>query len=161
MSEIVEYLVIAFIGIGVLLGLLKGFVMVFFSWFSVFIGMVSSINFSYGVAHAFFPQYSSNIIVIFLIGIFLFSLVYIVIMKISQYCTAIFRQMNLAVLDHLLGGIFGGLQTMIFVGLAVYWMIVWGWVEMSSYPIAMFSVYWSEQIILLLGTQVDLANRLL
>ncbi|MGL4677649.1 MAG: CvpA family protein [Brevinema sp.] len=161
MNQMVEYLVIMFISIGVLLGLMNGFVSVFFSWFSVFVGIVISMNFSYGATQTFFPQHSSNILVVFLIGISLFSLVYIFIMKISQYFTRFFQQMNLGILDHLLGGIFGGVQTMIFVGLAVYWIVVWGWLDMSAYPISMFSVYWAEKTILLLGTQVDIANRLL
>lgn len=161
MSQMIEYLAIVFIGLGVIWGFMSGFVKVFFSWFSVLVGIVVSMNFSYGVASAFFPEYRNNILVIFLIGIILFSLVYIFFSQIARIFASILAKHNLHGLDYILGGIFGGGQVMIVVGLILYWMLKSMNLDLSSTPVAMFSVYWAERIITVLGVHIDIANKLL
>ncbi len=159
MEQIIEYIVIISITIGLLIGLIKGFVKIFFSWFSIFVGIIVSINFSYGLEKAFFTTHS--IINVFLIGVVLFALVYILIMQVSRVFTVTLQRANVEILNHLLGGIFGAVQTMILVGLAIYWVMVLNWVDLSSQPVSMFSMYWAEKIISLVGSQVDIANKLL
>ncbi len=159
MEQIVEYLVIVFISIGLLMGLIKGFTKIFFSWFSIFIGIIISINFSYGIEKVLFDEH--NIITVFLIGVVLFALVYIIVMQVSSMFSEVLRRANVELLDHLLGGIFGAVQTMIFVGLAIYWAMDLRWINLSSQPASMFSMYWAEKIITLVGSQVDVVNKLL
>ncbi len=161
MGQIIEYIAIMLIVLGLLAGLLKGFVKIFFSWFSICIGVIVSINFSYGFARGFFPQYSNNIILVFFIGIFLFSLVYIFIAQLSKGISAVLHHSNLSALDHLLGGVFGAVQMMLVVGLAIYWLIIWQGIDLSAYPVSMFSTYWAEKIITIVGSKVDIANKLL
>ncbi len=161
MGQIIEYLVITFVILGVLFGFVNGFIRVFFSWFSVLVGAIIAMNFSYGFTKSFFPNYANNIILIFFIGIVLFSIVYLVITQIAHLCSNAFQTKNMGGLENLLGGFFGGIQVMIVVGLAIYWIMALNIVDMSQYPISMFSAYWAEKFVLLVGTQVGVANHLL
>ena len=161
MGQIIEYLAITIIGLGVIVGLTKGFVRIFFSWFSVFVGIIVALNFSYGFTKSFFPDYSNNIVLIFFIGIILFSIVYLIITQIARLCTVAFQKTSMGGLDNLLGGVFGGVQVMIVVGLVIYWIMALDIANMTAYPISMFSAYWAEKIVLIVGSHVDIANNLL
>lgn len=161
MSEIIEYLTIIFIGMGIIWGGMSGFVKVFFSWFSILVGMIISMNFSYGVAQAFFTEYKNNILVVFLIGIVLFSIVYVIFSQFARLFSSVLSQYNLTGLNYILGGIFGGGQVMIILGVILYWLLKNINIDLSSNPVSMFSIYWAERIVTILGTHIGIANKLL
>ncbi len=161
MEQIIEYVVIACIVSGVIIGLGQGFAKIFFSWFSLFVGIVVAINFSYGLLARILPQYQSNILAIVGAGLVLFILVYLVIMNVAKMVAKMCLHLHMGGLNSLLGGFFAGVQMMIIAGLAIYWIMVAGWVNMESYPVSMFSAYWAETIILLVGSQVGFVNNLL
>lgn len=161
MEQIIEYLVITFIILGGIVGLYQGFVTIFFSWFSVVLGGILAFNFSYGLTKTFFPNFLNNIFVIFLIGVIIFAITFIIISSLGRTFSNTLDKFRLGILNYLLGGIFGVAQMLVIVGLCIYWLGVLGWVNMQAFPVSMFSAYWAERIIILIGTQVPMATKLL
>lgn len=161
MEQIIEYLIITVIVLSILIGLRKGFVKIFFSWFSVLLGGVVALNFSYGLTSTFFSAYSHNILIVFGVGVVLFMIVYLILTNIAHSFSSFLQNAQIGGLDNLLGGIFGGAQMLIIAGLVIYWITSLGWVNMQPYPVSMFSAYWAETIVLLIGVQIDMVNKLL
>ncbi len=160
-EQIVEYAVMVFILLGALYGMAKGLGKIFFSWFSIFMGIFISLNFSYGITNAVFPNHSNNFLVTFSVGIAIFCLVYVILTQFAFLISDMLVKSRMEGLNSALGFIFGGLQTMIFAGLILYWLSIWLDIDLSSKPIAMFAIFWAERIIGILGNHISIFNMLM
>jgi len=161
MGQIIEYIVITLIFLAFAIGLYKGFLAIFFSWFSIFLGGILSIKFSYVFAKLLFPSMSGNIIVLFLIGITIFSITYMFIINFGKMFTDILNKIQVGALNYILGGIFGAAQMLILVGIGIYWINESNWANMHSYPISMFASFWAERIITSIGIQFPIITKIL
>ncbi len=160
-EQIIEYAVVVFILLGSLYGMAKGFGRIFFSWFSIFTGIFISLNFSYGITHAVFPDHSNNFLVTFSVGIAIFCLVYVILTQLAMLISEVLMKSGLSGLNSALGFVFGGVQTMVFVGLILYWLSVWLEIDLSSKPAAMFCVFWAERVIGILGNHISVFNMIM
>ncbi|MGL4367480.1 MAG: CvpA family protein [Brevinemataceae bacterium] len=151
MEQVIEYLVVLLIILGAVLGLMKGFITIFFSWISIILGAVAALKFSFGLTYSFFPQHAENVFIVFLMGMVIFSLVYILLLSIGRSFASSIDKYKLGGLDYLLGCLFGAAQVMFLVGILVYKFATWRNMDMHPYPISMFAMYWSEKILALFG----------
>lgn len=161
LGQIIEYGIIIGIIIGFVIGMSKGFVRIFFSWFSILVGIIIAMKFAPKATTIFFPTETENILVLFLVSIVIFSIIHIILNRFALNFSILLQKFQIGSLDYLLGGIFGAAQMMVLLGLGVYWIMALGWVNMTSYPTAMFCAFWSEKIIFMFGTQFPALNKLI
>ncbi|MGL4394811.1 MAG: CvpA family protein [Brevinema sp.] len=161
LGQLIEYGVIVTIVIGVIIGMSKGFVQIFFSWFSVLLAVIVSMNFTHSLTALVIPSKANNVLVLFLVAILIFAIIHTIITRFAYNVTQVLRSWQLGELDFLLGAVFGAAQMMVLIGLAVYWAMALRWVDMTPYPVSMFCAFWSEKIIFMFGTQFPAFKRLI
>ncbi|MGL4561439.1 MAG: CvpA family protein [Brevinema sp.] len=161
LGQILEYATIISIIIGFIIGMSQGFVRIFFSWFSILLGVIIAMNFTYKLTSMFIPAEKDNILILFLMSILIFAIVHIVLTKFAFNFSRVLQKFQMGSLDYLLGGIFGAAQMMVLLGLAIYWVMALGWVDMTSHPISMFCAFWSEKIIFMFGAQFPAFKKLI
>lgn len=152
MEAFIEYVTITALIIGAILGAVKGFTALFFSWFGLIGGVIFSHQFSLGLMYRLLPQYTHNKVYIILFAVFVFVVIYILAVMLGHFVSRVIYTFQLSFLNHILGIILGTIQAMLIIGLFNYY----GWISGPLMPVTKFVSYWATQTFHLLKSAVSM-----
>ncbi|SFB78181.1 Colicin V production protein [Brevinema andersonii] len=159
MEAFIEYITITVLIIGAILGAIKGFTALFFSWFGLIGGVIFSHQFSLGLMYRLLPQYTHSKMYIILFAVFVFIVIYILAAMLGHFVSRVIYTFQLSFLNHILGVVLGTIQAMLIIGFFIGLLNYYGWINAPSMPVTKFVSYWATQTFHLLRSVVSMLTQ--